>query len=270
MKKNDVYVLSNGVKIPVIGFGTWQIKDGDDAYNSTLSALKAGYRHIDTARAYGNEGSVGKAIKDSGIKREEIFITTKLPAEIKGYEQAKKYFNESIEKLGVDYLDLYLIHAPKPWDVYTDGMEYMPANIETWKAFEELYLEKKIRAIGVSNFYPNHLEALLKEAKIVPMVNQIQINPNYIPRDAIKMCKEYGILLEAYSPFATGRIFNDERLLNIAKKYGVSLAKLCMKWSLQNGFLPLPKSTHEERILANLDVFDFEISDEDMKLIGEI
>lgn len=270
MNKDSKYILANNVEIPVIGFGTWQIEEGDDAYNSTLHALKVGYRHIDTARAYGNERSVGKAIKDSGIKREDIFITTKLPAECKGYDTAIKYCHESLEKLGVDYIDLYLIHAPKPWDVNSDGMEYMNQNIETWKAFEDLYKQGKCRAIGVSNFGPHHLIPLLENTTIVPHVNQIQINPNYIPKDTIKFCREKNILLEAYSPFATGRIFNNDKVSKIAEKYNTTIAKVCMAWSLQNGFLPLPKSVNKDRIEANLDVFDLILLEEDLKTLGEI
>lgn len=270
MNKESKYKLVNGVEIPIIGFGTWQISEGENAYNATLHALKVGYRHIDTARAYGNEVSVGKAIKDSGLKREEVFITTKLPAECKGYDTAIKYFNESLEKLGVEYLDLYLIHAPKPWDVNSDGMEYMEQNIETWKAFEELYKQGKVRAIGVSNFEPRHLIPLLEQTSIIPHVNQIQINPNYIPRDTIKYCQEKNILLEAYSPFATGRIFGNDKVAKIAEKYNTTIAKVCMAWSLHYGFLPLPKSVNNERIEQNLNVFDLKLSLEDIKELGEI
>lgn len=270
MNKFDNYVMHNGVKIPVIGFGTWQITDETEAYNSVMVALKEGYRHIDTALAYRNEQSVGKAIKDSQIKREEIFVTTKLPAHIKGYQEAIDTFNESLNNLGLDYLDLYLIHAPKPWDVKTDGMEYMDQNIETWKAFEKLYQEGKIRSIGVSNFYPKHLEVLLKNTTIVPMVNQILINPNVIPYDTIEYCNEHQIIVEAYSPLATGHILESPDLKEIAMKYNRSVAQICIRWSLQKGFLPLPKSVTPYRIKENLEVFDFEISDEDMDIIESI
>ena len=262
MNKETNYVLSNGVEIPCVAFGTWQIAEGDDAYNSTLCALKNGYRHIDTAQAYGNERSVGRAIKDSGIPREQIFVTTKLPAEIKGYNEALENFNGSLERLGLDYIDLYLIHAPKPWHINSDGMEYMEQNIETWKAFEKLYKEGKVRSIGVSNFMVRHLVPLLEVCEIVPMANQIQLNPHYVPVDTVTYCRERNILLEAYSPFATGRVFKDERLLKIAERVNRSLSHLCMRWCLQNGFLPLPKSVKEERIIDNLNVFDFELSKE--------
>lgn len=268
MKK--YHTLANGIEIPAIGFGTWQIPDGDVAYNSVLSALRAGYRHIDTAMVYGNEKSVGRAIKDSGIKREEIFVTTKLSANIKGYEEALAEFEKSMHNLQLDYLDLYLIHNVKPWGVQSDGFEYMEKNIASWKAFEKLYREGKIRSIGVSNFLPAHLEILIKNTEIAPMVNQIRLNPQVIPTDNIKFCRENGILIEAYSPFATGRIFQDNKYEILAAKYQKSVAQLLVRWSLQNGFLPLPKSVTESRIIENLDVYDFEIAPEDMKAIGFI
>lgn len=264
------YTLSNGVTIPALGFGTWQIPDGDVAYQSVLSAIKAGYTHIDTALAYRNEVSVGKAIKDSGLKREEIFLTTKLPAQIKGYQETLDAFNESIKNLGVDYLDLYLIHAPKPWGVEADAMDYMDQNIASWKAFEELYKAGKIRSIGVSNFLPQHLDVLIENTTIVPMVNQILVHPAHIPFENIAYCKAHNILVEAYSPLATGRIFAQEHLQAIADKYNKTVAQLCIRWSYQNGLLPLPKSVTESRIIENLDIFDFEISQEDLELISKL
>ncbi|HEY8395898.1 MAG TPA: aldo/keto reductase [Bacilli bacterium] len=267
---NNFYTLSNGVKIPAIGFGTWQIPDGAVAYNSTLAALKAGYRHIDTAMVYGNEKSVGRAIKDFGIKREDLFVTTKLSANIKGYDEALAEFEKSLNNLGLDYLDLYLIHNVKPWGVESDGYEYMDANIASWKAFEKLYEEGKIRAIGVSNFLPGHLEILMKNAKVKPMVNQIRLHPEHIPTENIRFCKAHDILIEAYSPLATGKILGGSKYAEVAEKYGKSVAQILIRWSYQNGFLPLPKSVHEERIIENLDIFDFEISEEDMNFLGKI
>lgn len=264
------YVLSNGVQIPAIGFGTWQIPDGESAYRSVLTALDVGYRHIDTALVYGNEKSVGRAIRDSGIRREDIFITTKLPANIKGYQETLDAFNESLENLGVSYFDLYLIHAPKPWNVEGEGIEYMPQNIESWKAFEQLYKEGKVRSIGVSNFKPAHLDILLKHTEIVPMVNQIRLHPDHIPTENIAYCKKHKILIEAYSPLATGRIFENKALEEIAKKYNKSVAQVCIRWSYQNGFLPLPKSVTPARIKENFNIFDFELSEEDMQKIGSI
>jgi len=262
------FKMKNDVKIPAIGFGTWQIPNGDIAYDSVLFALATGYRHIDTAMAYRNEESVGQAIKDSGLRREEVFITTKLPAEIKGFDEAKKAFESSLKRLGIDYIDLYLIHAPKPWGTGGDGMNYMPQNIASWKAFEELYEEGKIRSIGVSNFTNHHLKALIDQTRIVPMANQILVNPGHIPQDTLDFCEKNDILIEAYSPLATGRLIGNERLGEIATRYGKSVAQLCIRWSLQKGFLPLPKSVTKERILENFNVFDFEISKDDMKEIG--
>lgn len=268
MNKN--YILSNGVQIPVIGFGTWQIPNGELAYNSVLTALEYGYRHIDTAMVYGNETSVGQALKDSKVNREEVFVTTKLPANIKGYQETLDEFEKSLNNLQLDYLDLYLIHNVKPWGVQSDGMEYMDQNIASWKAFEKLYQEGKIRSIGVSNFLPEHLEVLIANTSIKPMVNQIRLNPQVIPLDNINYCNEKGILIEAYSPFATGRIFTETRFTKLAEKYNKTVAQLLVRWSYQNGFLPLPKSVTNERIKENFDIFDFEISEADLKEIGKI
>lgn len=267
---NYFFTLENGVKIPAIGFGTWQIPEGEVAYNSVLAALKAGYRHLDTAMVYGNEKSVGRAIRDSKLKREDIFVTTKLSANIKGYDEALEEFEKSLDNLGLDYLDLYLIHNVKPWQVDSDGYDYMDANIASWKAFERLYQEGKIRSIGVSNFLPGHLDILIKNTSIKPMVNQIRLHPEHIPSDNIKYCNENGILVEAYSPLATGRIMNNERYAQIAAKYNRTPAQILIRWSYQNGFLPLPKSVNESRIIENFDIFSFELSKEDMDLIGKI
>lgn len=264
------FKLANGVLIPAIGFGTWQIPDGEVAYNSVLHALKVGYRHIDTAMAYKNEESVGRAIKDFGIKREEVFITTKLPAYIKGYNETLEAFQSSLDRLGVEYIDLYLIHAPKPWGVEGDGMNYMDQNIASWKAFEELYKRGLILSIGVSNFGPNHLNALMKETTIVPMVNQISVNPNAIPRENILFNQKHNILIEAYSPLATGRIFQTDRFDELAAKYHKTVAQICIRWSYQMGFSPLPKSVTPSRIEENLDIFDFSLTQEDMDLIGKL
>ncbi|MDD3106772.1 MAG: aldo/keto reductase [Bacilli bacterium] len=268
--KQTNFTLANKILIPAIGFGTWQIPDGEVAYQSVLHALKAGYRHIDTAMAYKNEESVGRAIKDSLLKREEVFITTKLPAFIKGYEETIEAFHSSLARLGVEYIDLYLIHAPKPWGVEGDGMDYMEQNIASWKAFETLYKEKYIRSIGVSNFGPNHLTALMKETTIVPMVNQISVNPNAIPKENILFNQKHHILIEAYSPLATGRIFQTDRFDLIAQKYNKTVAQICIRWSYQMGFLPLPKSITPARIEENLNIFDFALSQEDMNFIGTL
>ncbi|KAF0334650.1 aldo/keto reductase [Pediococcus acidilactici] len=265
-KLTDTYTLNNGVKIPVIGFGTWQSKDGEEAYQAVKAALDAGYRHIDTAAAYGNEESVGKAIKDSGVAREDLFVTSKLWNEDHGYEATKKALDLSLQKLGLDYLDLYLIHWPNPVK-FRD--EWQQKNAESWRAMEEALEAGKVRAIGVSNFRPHHLDELLKTAKVTPAVNQIFLNPSDTEDEVVAYNKEHGILSEAYSPLGTGKIFSIPELKEIAEKYHKSVAQVVIRWSLQHGFLPLPKSVHAERIQQNTEVFDFELSADDMKTIDD-
>ncbi|MGN1103556.1 MAG: aldo/keto reductase [Candidatus Coproplasma sp.] len=263
----ETYTLSNGVKIPKVGFGTWQSKNGEEAYNSVKWALEAGYRHIDTAYVYENEESVGKAIADSAIAREDIFIVTKLPAEIKTYQGAMDHFESSLKSLGVDYLDLYLIHAPWPWsDIGRDCTE---GNIEVWKAFCELYKSGKVRAIGVSNFHPENIEPLIKATGVKPMVNQIRYFIGNTQDKICEYCEREGILIEAYSPLATGELVNNGTLNAIADKYGKSIAKICLRYCLQKGTLPLPKSTHRDRIYDNTDL-EFVISDEDMAFLDSL
>ena len=253
----DTFTLANGIKIPVIGFGTWQTPDGDVAYQSVLDALKAGYRHIDTAAAYGNEASVGRAIKDSGIPREELFVTSKLWNDSHSYEAAKIALDKSLDLLGLDYLDLYLIHWPNP---LINRRDWDKANAEAWRYMEDAYTEGKIRAIGVSNFQIEHLEALLKTATIRPMVNQLFINPSDLEQDVVDYNKAHDILTEAYSPLGTGSLLAVPQINDIAAKYDKSAAQVLVRWSLQHGFLPLPKSTHAERINQNAAVFDFELT----------
>ena len=267
MIKDEFYELNNGVKIPKVGFGTWQTPDGDVCYEATLAALKAGYRHIDTALVYGNEESVGRAIRDSKIPREELFITTKCPAEIKTYEGAKKAFETSMNNLGLDYLDLYLIHAPWPWT--NVGLDCTRGNVEVWKAFVELYNAKKIRAIGVSNFHPENIEPLIKETGVKPMVNQIRFFLGNTQPKIYDYCQKENILVQAYSPLATGKMLDNDVLVHIAKKYNVSPAKICLRYCIDKNTNPLPKSVHEERIIDNLKL-DFVISKEDMKVLDSI
>lgn len=264
---NETYALSNGVKIPKVGFGTWQSKSGEEAYNSVLWALEAGYRHIDTAYAYGNEESVGKAIKDSGVKREDIFVVTKLPAEIKSYDGAIKHFESSLKALGTGYIDLYLIHAPWPWTEV--GKDCTEGNIEVWKAFCELYKSGKVKSIGVSNFHPENIEPLIKATGVKPMVNQIRYFVGNTQEKVSEYCIQNGILIEAYSPLATGELLENGTLDPLAQKYAKSVAKICLRYCLQKGVLPLPKSTHRERILDNTDL-DFEISKEDMAYLDSL
>ena len=267
MIKNEFYELYNGVKIPKVGFGTWQVKDGEEAYDSTLWAIEAGYRHIDTAHAYGNEESVGRAIKDSGLPREELFITTKLPSHIKTFDGTKEYFRESLTSLGLDYLDLYLIHAPWPWS--NIGEDCTEGNIEAWRAMVELYNEGKVRAIGVSNFAVKDIVAVTEATGVKPMANQIRYFIGNRQDAITDYCQANGILVEAYSPLATGEITSHEKLAPIAEKYGVSIPRLCIRYCLEKNTLPLPKSVHKDRIEANIDL-DFTIEKEDIDYLDSI
>lgn len=263
----DTYTLSNGVEIPCIGFGTWQTPDGEVAVSSVLSALEAGYRHIDTAQGYGNEESVGIAVKKSGIKREEIFITSKLANNDHGYDRTMAAFEGTMKRLDMDYLDLYLIHWPNPIAFRDNWQE---ANAGTWKAFEELYKAKRIRAIGISNFHPHHIEELMKTATIAPMVNQIRLCPGDTQDEVVDYCRAHNILLEAYSPFGVGKLFEVPEMKALAEKYGKTIAQIAIRWSLQRGYLPLPKSVTPSRIRENVDVFDFELEESDVELIANL
>ncbi|MDO4814704.1 MAG: aldo/keto reductase [Gemella sp.] len=264
MAVEKFYTLNDGNKIPSIGFGTWQTPDGDVARESVKAAIKAGYRHIDTAAIYGNEESVGAGIKESGVAREELFITTKLWNDSHSYEAAKEAIDKSLERLGLDYLDLYLIHWPAPAAIRDTWKE---ANAGAWRAMEEAVEAGKIKSIGVSNFMPHHLDALLETAKIKPVVNQIYLSPSVQQEEVVAHNNKYDIISQAYSPLGTGDIFSIEELNDLASKYNKTVAQVVLRWSLQKGFLPLPKSVTESRIIENLDVYDFEISAEDMKLI---
>ena len=265
--QTDTYKLSNGVGIPCIGFGTWQTPDGDVAVRSVAAAIEARYRHIDTAQAYGNEESVGKGIRESGIDRKDLFVTTKLWNSNHSYKLTMRTFEESMNKLGLDYLDLFLIHWPNPI-AFRD--HWQEANAESWKAMEELYEAGKIRAIGVSNFRPHHIEEILKTAKVAPMVNQIRLCPGDTQDETVDWCREHGMVLEAYSPLGIGQIFEVPEMQKLAEKYHRSIAQVCIRWSLQRRYLPLPKSVTPSRIQENLKVFDFELSDEDVQLIADL
>lgn len=261
------YTLSNNVSIPELGFGTWQTPNGDVAVSAVKKALEVGYRHIDTAQGYKNEDSVGQAIKESGIPREEIFLTTKLWNENHSYDLVLSSFEESLKKLQTDYIDLFLIHWPNPVK-FRDN--WQSANVETWRAMEELYQAGKIKAIGVSNFLPHHFEELKKTATIFPMVNQIFLAPGELQKEVVSYCQEHNVLLEAYSPLGTGKIFDVPEMQELSDKYGKTIAQIAIRWSLQHDFLPLPKSVTPSRIEENLAVFDFELSDEDMQRIDQL
>ncbi len=264
---DETYILNTGAKIPKIGFGTWQIPDGDVAYDSTLFALNNGYRHIDTARAYGNEASVGRAIRDCGLAREEIFLTTKLPAEIKNAVDVLPTFEKTMSALSLDYVDLYLIHAPWPWG--ERGADYTQQNIEVWAEMEKIYQSGRAKAIGVSNFNVHDLQAILDNGSVVPAANQIRFFIGFTEEDVTKFCQEKNILVEAYSPLATGRILENEAIKKMADKYDKTVAQIAIRYTLQRETLPLPKSTHEQFILENADV-DFEISTEDMAYLDSL
>lgn len=267
MIKNEFITLNNGIKIPAIGLGTWQVADGEEAYNSCLWALEAGYRHIDTAHTYGNETSVARAIADSDISRESIFLTTKLPADIKDYEGTLKHFNESLSNLNTSYIDLYLIHAPWPWS--NVGADCTEGNIEAWRAMIDLYNQGKIRAIGVSNFHVKDIKALIEATGFTPAVNQIRYFVGNTQNEITEYCQANGILVEAYSPLATGAIVEHGLLSEMAERYGVSTARLCIRYCIEKGTLPLPKSVNRGRIAENLLV-DFEISEEDVAYLDSL
>lgn len=260
------YTMNNGRTIPAVGFGTFD-SAGEEVYRAVLAALKAGYRHIDTAAYYGNEESIGRALKDSGIPREELFITTKLWNDAHGYEEAKAALKISLDKLQLDYLDLYLIHWPNPVNLRD---RWQSANAETWRAMEEMVEAGLIRTIGVSNFLVHHMEELLKTAKVVPAVNQLRLAPGVYQEEIVDYCKEKGIVLEAWSPLGRGELFSHPVMLGLAEKYGKTVAQIALAWSWAQGFLPLPKSVTESRIIENLDFQDLVLSEEDIAAITAI
>lgn len=262
----DTFKLYNGYQIPCLGYGTWLVEDGQVAIDSVKKALELGYRHIDTATRYGNEKSIGDVLKASGIRREELFITSKVWNTNRGYEETLSAFEKTLADLQLEYLDLYLIHWPAAAHQFEN---WETINVETWRAMTKLYKEGKIKAIGVSNFMPHHLKALMSE-EVKPMVNQIEYHPGEMQEETVAFCRANDILVEAWSPLGRGRMLENETLVDLAKKYNKSVAQICIKWCLQNGIVPLPKSVTPARILENAEVFDFTIIDEDMKAINEI
>ncbi|SFT46966.1 Aldo/keto reductase [Lishizhenia tianjinensis] len=258
----EKYTLSNGVQIPKLGLGTWFI-DNETVPQAIQEAVKLGYRHIDTAQAYQNEEGVGEGIKKAGVAREELFITTKLAAEIKSYDEATKAIDESLDKLGLEYIDLMIIHSPKPWMEYHEEDRHFDGNIEAWRALEDAYKAGKIKAIGLSNFKQEDVSNILKNCTIEPMVNQILAHITNTPKALIQYCKDNNILVQAYSPIGHGELLKNEAVGSIADKYGVSIPQLGIRYDLQLGLLPLPKTANPKHMANNADV-DFEISEEDM------
>lgn len=263
---NDRYIFSNGVGVPCLGFGTYKSKNGEEAYNAVTEALLCGYRHIDTAALYGNEESVGKAVIDSGLDRKDVFVTTKVWNTDRGYDNTMRAFEKSLNTLKLDYIDLYLIHWPANSLQYEDPDSL---NLDTWRALCDLYRQGVVKSIGVSNFKPHHLLPLM-DTEIKPMVNQIEFHPGFMQADTVKFCKETNILVEAWSPMGRAEIFSNEIVAQMSAKYNCTPAQLCIRWCLEHSVLPLPKSVTTERIISNTDVFDFEISKEDIKLIDSV
>jgi diketogulonate reductase-like aldo/keto reductase len=254
--------LNNGVEIPIIGLGTWQMQEAGEIENAVKWALKVGYRLIDTAKIYGNEAGVGKAIRESGIPREQIFVTTKLWNEDQERKSALQAIDDSLKRLELDCVDLYLIHWP-----FFDREKHINKREETWKAMEEIYKSGKAKAIGVSNYIIRHLEEMKKYAAIQPAANQVEFHPFLYQAELLDYCQNHNIVLEAYSPLIHGQKMKDERITKIAEKHGKSSAQILIRWSLQHGCVVIPKSSKLERIEQNIGVFDFVISDEDMKTL---
>ena len=268
MVVNETYTLANGVEIPKLGLGTWMI-DNEAVVQVVKDALDSGYRHIDTAEAYLNEEGVGRGLKESGVNREDIFVTTKLEGDIKNYEEAVKAIEKSLELLNVDYIDLMIIHSPQPWANFRDGNHYFEGNVEAWRALEEAYEAGKLRAIGVSNFEQADLENLINNGKVKPMVNQVLAHITNVPTDVIKYCQSQDIIVEAYSPIAHGAILDHPVVKEMAEKYKASPAQLSIRYVLQLGTVALPKTTSKDHMKSNADI-DFTISEEDINTLNEL
>lgn len=253
---SGTFKLHNGVEMPYLGLGTYQSDNDQEVVDAVKSALHVGYRHIDTAAAYNNEEGVGEGIRESGVPRKDIFVTSKVWNTDQGYASTLEAFEKSLERLGTDYLDLYLVH----WPV---AGKY----IDTWKALETLYHQKKVRAIGVSNFLRHHLEVVLKDSEIVPMVNQMEFHPHVVQQDLIDFCVENAIQYESWSPFMQGKLFDLDSCDGLARKYGKSVAQIILRWNLQKGVVAIPKSAHTDRIKSNAAIFDFELSAADIAFL---
>lgn len=266
---NETVKLVNGVEVPRLALGTWLIDD-DKAADAVRAAIKLGYRHIDTAQAYGNEKGVGEGVRASGVDRKEIFITSKVAAEHKTYEEAAAGINKTLATMGLDYIDMMIIHSPQPWtEVNQSDNRYIEGNREAWRALEDAYKAGRIRAIGVSNFIREDIDNLWEGCEIKPMVNQVLCHISNTPLDLIEYCQSKGIIMEAYSPVAHGEAMKNEKIAEMADKYGVSIPQLCIRYDIQLGMVVLPKTANPEHMKTNADV-DFVISDEDMELLKDV
>ncbi|WP_062996282.1 aldo/keto reductase [Nocardia mikamii] len=264
---NETYTLSNGVEIPKLGLGTWFIDD-DSAADAVEAAVEIGYRNIDTAQAYGNERGVGEGVRGSGIAREDLFVSTKLAAEIKDYDRAVAAIDASLATLGLDHVDLMLIHSPQPWDDFRGG-DYAEGNREAWRALENAYQAGKLRSIGVSNFEQADLDNILSSCTVTPQVNQLLVHAGNTPTELIAYCEDHNILVEAYSPIAHGEILNNPDVAAMADRYGVSIPQLCIRYTLQLGTVSLPKTANPDHMRSNAQL-DFEITDRDMNALREL
>ncbi|MDC7228759.1 MAG: aldo/keto reductase [Sphaerochaetaceae bacterium] len=264
----ETYMLSNGVKIPKLGLGTWFISD-DTVAQAVRDAITLGYRHIDTAQAYQNERGVGEGVRTCGVSREELFVTTKLAAEVKSYGEAVASIDGSLQTIGLEYVDLMIIHSPRPWMEYQEADPYFEGNREAWRALEDAYKSGKVRAIGLSNFGKEDIENILSSCTVAPMVNQILAHVSNTPKELIAYCKEKGILVEAYSPVAHGELMKNQVVKEMAQKYGVSVAQLGIRYCLDLGLLPLPKTANPAHMRNNADL-DFSISVADLDTLTNI
>ena len=267
---NETYTLSNGVKIPKLGLGTWFIDD-DKAAQAVREAVKLGYRLIDTAQAYGNERGVGEGIRTCGVDRDQLFVTTKLAAEIKSYDEAVKAIDGSLKLMGLDYIDMIIIHSPQPWvNVNQSADRFFEGNLEAWRALEEAYKAGKLRAIGVSNYQPEHLRTIIEATGVTPAVNQVEINP-YLTQEPLRaLHAELGIVTEAWSPLGRRADLDDSVIVGIAERLGRTPAQVILRWHIQRGIIVFPKASSPERLRENADIFDFELSADDMTAIDGV
>ena len=259
--------ISNGVKLPALGYGTATVR-GEDCIRAVQDAIDAGFRLIDTASEYGNEESVGEAIRECGVDRSELLISSKLWNDAHSYDGVMDAFKASCKRLGIDYLDIYLIHWPNP--VALRNIGYEKHNSDAWRAMEELYEAGKIRAIGISNFQVHHMEALLCNARIKPMINQICLHPGRIQREIVDYCRKSGMALQAYCPLGAGKLFGNAEIDRIAETHDKDPGQVILRWHFQNGFIPLPRTVRKERMESNIDIFDFKLSEEEMKVLDEL